>query len=224
MTMPRTLKVAALVLALAGAGWLFNPVAKGQGPAVAAAAGPKVKTPVIAVVDVKKVLDVVKENVQIQAEMQDMISNLDAEATARQKELKKLQDDLGMLAADSREYMRMAEDLEQKVVNYKSWREYQQHKLERERVLRWELLYKRMVDAVGRAAQQNGADLVLFKEPMPDFRSADPRDVIAAIQNRKLLYSSDDLDLTAQVVQMMDNDYKNRGGTLTPATQPAKQP
>jgi Skp family chaperone for outer membrane proteins len=212
--------VMVLVLVLAGAGWLASPAARAQAPAVA-----KPKVPVVAVVDVKKVVDAVKENLQIQAEMQSIKETLESEAGARQKELKKLQDDLGMLAADSREYQLKTEDLEQKVVNFNAWLEFQKRKLEREKVLRWELLYRHLTDAISRCAQQNTVDLVLFKEPMPDFRSPDQRDVVAAIQNRKVLYATDDLDLTAQVIQMMDNEYKNRGGTFAaPATQPAKQP
>jgi Skp family chaperone for outer membrane proteins len=216
MTMPRILTASLWLAALAGAAWVSTPVARAQAPAAA-----RPKSTVIAVVDVKKVLDNVKENVQIQAEVQSMLDTLDADAAARQKDLKKMQEDLQLLPPDSPEYGRKTEDLEQKAVNFKAWRDYQQHKLDRERTLRWELLYKRLLDAVGRVAQQNGADLVLYKESAPDFRNAEPREVIAAIQMRKLLWSSEELDLTSQVVQMMDNDYKSRGGTPPAATQPA---
>ena len=215
MTMPRMLTVCVGAAALAGAAWVSTPVARAQTPAAA-----RPKPTVLAVVDVKKVLDNVKENVQIQAEVQSLLDGLDAEAAARQKDLKKMQEDLQLLAVDSAEYNRKLEDLEQKVVNFKAWHEYQQRKLEHEKTLRWELLYKRILDAVGRVAQQNGADLVLFKEPAPDFRNDEAREVLGAIQMRKVLWASDDLDLTNQVVQVMDNDYKARGGTPAPATQP----
>jgi Skp family chaperone for outer membrane proteins len=213
MSMPRILTVSLWVAALASAAGIATPAARAQVPAAG-------KPTVIAVVDVKKVLDNVKENVQIQAEVQSLLDGLDAEASTRQKDLKKMQEDLQLLPPDSPEYNRKGEDLEQKAVNFKAWREYQQRKLEHEKTLRWELLYKRMLDAIARVAQQNGADLVLFKESAPDFRNAEPRDVVGAIQMRKVLWVADGLDLTSQVVQMMDNDYKARGGTPAPTTQP----
>jgi Skp family chaperone for outer membrane proteins len=216
-TLPRIRTVCLWVAVFAAVPCTWAPAARAQAPAAA-----RTKSTVIAVVDVKKVLDNIKENVQVQAEVQSLVDGLEADAASRQKELKKMQEDLQLLPPDGAEYSRREADLEQKVVYFKAWREFEQRKLDHERTLRWELLYKRMLDAVGRVAQQNGADLVLYKEAVPDFRNAEPRQVSEAIQLRKVLWAGDDLDLTSQVVQMMDNDYKARGGSPVPATQPAK--
>jgi hypothetical protein len=73
---------------------------------------------------------------------------------------------------------------------------------------------------VAQVAKQNGADLVLYKEGAVDFRGAPPEALATQVAVRKVLYSADDLDLTNQVIQFMDNEYRARGGAA-PATQPA---
>ena len=47
--------------------------------------------------------------------------------------------------------------------------------------------------------QDNGYDLVLFKESSIDFSAVDPKELGTAMYSRKVLWAAEDLDLTEQV-------------------------
>ena len=72
-----------------------------------------------------------------------------------------------------------------------------------------EQLYRKTLDAIGRVAKDSGYDVVLFKEKAPDFTNANAQQISTMIQVRKLLWSSDDIDITQQITQRMNNEFEN---------------
>ena len=102
--------------------------------------------------------------------------------------------------------------LEQKAIELQAWRGYQNQRLNRERGLQIERLYRNVTDTIGRVAEENGFDIVMFKERPVDFTGAKPEALKTLIQVRKVLWAAEQLDLTDQVIQMMNNDFSNSGG------------
>ncbi len=163
-----------------------------------------------AVADIQLIFESLKEKMQIEADLKSQLEQLNQVEQERKQELQELKTDLEILAADTPAYNEKQDKLEQNAIELQSWRTFQTQKLNRERGLQVERLYRQVLDAVGRIATQNGYDIVFFKEKPVDFRGSKPEALNTLIQVRKVLWSADDLDLTDQVIQLMNNEFSNR--------------
>jgi Skp family chaperone for outer membrane proteins len=166
----------------------------------------------VAVVDVQKAFDALKEKTQVEAELQTAADLVKSEDTKRQTKLKELDQDLKIMAVGTAPYEKKQEELERAALDRQVWLQFQQAKLNRERAVRIEAIYKKMLETVGRVAQANGYKLVLFKEQDVNLSSiSKPEQISAIIGSRKVLWASDDLDLTEQVIQRLNNEFSTGG-------------
>jgi Skp family chaperone for outer membrane proteins len=184
-----------LVLGLAGAG------------VAAKLAGRPTST---AVVDVQRVFDNLKEKVQIEADMTGKGDKLREKDQKWQTDLNQMKADLDLLTPGTESFQKKEEELAKSAIERQAWLNFEQQKLNRDRGLFIESLYRKMVGAVEAVAKSNGNDVVFFAEGAPTFRYENPQQLTTLIQVRKLLYSAPDLDITDQVTQKMNNDYSNR--------------
>lgn len=189
--------VAMVVVALVGAA---NLVAQGK------AARPTS----VAVVDVQQVFNTLDEKSTVEADITQQTEQLQKEEQDRQTELKALQADLGILAAGTPAYQETQTKLENKALEFQVWKQFNQRKLEREKVVRLEALYRKVVDAIGGVAKQNNYDIVMFKDSTGDLKGENQQQLAAMIQVRKVLYSNPDLDITDQITQKLNNEWNNR--------------
>jgi len=164
----------------------------------------------VAVADLQRVFENLNEKVQMEADIQTRAEQIKQEQDKKQRELQLLKGDLDLLAPDTPAYAQKQLQLESQAIQLQAWMAFQQKKIQRERVAQIENLYQQVLDAVGMVSKQNGYDLVLFKEQQVNFGNANPEQLSAAIQVRKVLYSADELDITDQIITRMNNDFKNR--------------
>lgn len=164
----------------------------------------------IAVADIQLVFESLKEKMEIEADLKSRLEQLNQDEQKRKQELQELKSDLDILAADTPAFNEKQNKLEQSAIELQSWRTFQTQKLNRERGIQVERLYRKVLDAVGRIAQQDSYDIVLFKEKPADFTGAKPEALNTLIQVRKVLWSADDLDVTDQIIQLMNNEFNNR--------------
>ena len=199
MNSPRRLLVSGLVVLICLSGYLG-----------ARASGVLSSRPTaVAVVDIQAVFESLKEKMQIEADIKDRLSGLSEQEEQKKKDLQALQSDLDILAPGSPSFLEKQDELERGAINLQSWRNFQNSKLNRERALYIERLYRKMVDAVGQTATDNGFDVVLVKEKPVDFSNAKPEALTTLIQLRKVLWAAEELDLTDQVIQKMNNEFSN---------------
>ena len=164
----------------------------------------------VAVVDVQRAFNAVKEKSQIDAELTTMADKVKQEDASRTKTIKELQQDLSILSPGTAAHTQKQNDLEKAVLSRQVWLNYQQLKLNRERALRVENMYKKMLATIGRVATAEGYTVVLFKEQPVRFNNVTkPEQMNAVIQVRKVLWSAPNLDLTEQVVLKMDAEYRS---------------
>ncbi len=164
----------------------------------------------VAVVDVQKAFDALREKVQVEAELKSAADVVMQEDARRKQALEALQTDLQILARNTPPYDRKQEELERAALDRQVWLQFQQAKLNRERALRIENIYKKMTETIGRVATANGYKLVLFKEPDVNLAQiTKPDQISAVIGARKVLWSADELDLTDQVIQKLNNDFSS---------------
>ena len=163
----------------------------------------------VAVVDVERVFNELKEREAIEADLQGRAEQLKQQEQERAAEINRLRADLDILVPGNPNYESKLEELERKALEFQAWRQFHNQKLNRERGTEIEMLYRKMLDSIGRVASQQGFDLVLFKEKPADFRNAKPEALPTLIQVRKVLWSKDALDLTDQTIVSMNNDFAN---------------
>ncbi len=175
---------------------------------ISSAAQAQQKATGVAVVDVQKAFDALREKTQVEAELTTAADLVKTEDGKRQAKLRELDQDLKIMAVGTPPYEKKQEELERAALDRQVWLQFQQGKLNRERAVRIEAIYKKMIETIGRVAQANGYKLVLFKEQDVNLGSiSKPEQISAIIGSRKVLWSSDELDLTDQVVQRLNNDF-----------------
>ena len=163
----------------------------------------------VAVVDMQGVFEQLKEKTAVEAQLQSKAQALGEEAKTKEQELKNLQNDLEILARNSTAFNQKLEQLEQRAFELKNWRDYQTNKINRDRAMQMEDLYRKALEAVGQVATENGFNIVLFKEPELNLTGAKPEQIAAIIQSRKVLWADDDHDITSAVITHMNNKFQN---------------
>lgn len=177
---------------------------------VAADAGMKGRSTSVAVVDVEKAMNSLDEMSAIEAGMKVQLETVKQEQTERQSKLKQLQEDLNLLQPGSSAFKDKFNEFQLRAIELKSWFEFQQNNLNRERILQFGSLYRKLTDHLQRVAAENGYDVIMFKEQeAPNFDNVKPEALATIIGMRKVLWARSDLDITDQVVLRMNNDYKN---------------
>lgn len=92
-------------------------------------------------------------------------------------------------------------------VDYKNWGELMQAEMAREVGVWTARVYDEIVTAAEEIARYQGLELVLYKE-QPDLVGYDPDAVRDQIRSRKLVYSSDAVDITQAVLDKLNSDYR----------------
>lgn len=176
--------------------------------AVAWAQGEKKPTRV-AVCDVQVVFDSLEEKSQVEADLQSVVEKLQQQGQEREQKTKDLRFDLEILAKGSDAFKKKIEEIERALMELRVFQGLRSLRVNRERTLRTQYLYRKMSNAIGRVATENDYGIVLFKERPVDFSKTKAEALNAVINMRKILWSSDELDLTQQVIQKMNNEFTN---------------
>jgi len=175
---------------------------------VGAAASMQAQPTSVAVVNVQEVFNNLKEKTNLEAQMQSRTEKLQQEEQQRRKTIQQLRQDMDVLAPGSDAYKQKEQQLQQKVIDLQVWTKFKQQQLSVERGLQVEGLYRRTLTSVKKIANEAGYDMVLFDEQSPEFNYENPKQLLTLIQMRKVLYASDEVNITDQVIQRMNNEYE----------------
>ena len=163
----------------------------------------------VAVCDVQVVFDALEEKGQVEADLQEMVEKLQEEGKSREQKIKDLKFDMEILAKGSEAHKKKVGEIERALMELRVFQGLRALRINRERALKTQYLYRKMSDAVGRVAKENDFGIVLFKERPVDFTNTKAEALNAVINMRKVLWAADELDLTQQVIQKMNNEFTN---------------
>ena len=166
----------------------------------------------VAVVNVFQLWRGIDATAEMNAELEDGRQKFIKEQEERKKKFQDLQQDMEWAPDDSADRRKKQKELEHEAFTFQVWLKWQENLLAREEKIRYEDLYRRTLDAIKEVAEANGVDLVLFQEVPPNFahRRITTKDhVVNLIANRKVLYASEELDMTDQVITRMNNKAKD---------------
>ena len=191
---------ASLMLASFGAGLLQNSSGRMQ-PATA-----------IAVVDFSRVLDALQEPKDRDATRRSRAEQISKELEAERKRLEDLEKRINDLPPNSPEWRDLVLRGLQDAAALKARQETHQAFLDREKLDFLREIYAKVTDAVNRVAARDGWELVLIDDrsislpPTQSGRNA----VDAAIASKRVIMATERIELTNQVITMMNNEYQAR--------------
>jgi Skp family chaperone for outer membrane proteins len=161
----------------------------------------------VAVADVKEVFNNLQEMASIRADIQTQQDALSNELSQRQQELRNLEADLGVLNPNEADYEQTRQQIREKAVELEVWQRVNRATLQQEAALQMANMYRKTLDAVGRVADQNGYDLVLYRDNKEPMQTDSQQSVSTQIFLRKVLWVRPSIDVTDQVTQMMNNEF-----------------
>lgn len=163
----------------------------------------------IAVVDIEEVFNNLKEREEVQAQIQGKIEKLQQFEDAKKKEIAGWQNDLLTNREGTPEWNDLNNKIQRGLTELQVELQLGQRRLAQESARQLEALYRKIIDGTSTIAKQNGYDMVLLQDKMPNLTGANQQQIAAMIQVRKLLYAADDLNITEQVKQRLNNDFVN---------------
>lgn len=166
----------------------------------------------VAVVDVEQVFNQMDERSDILADIQSQIQQLQQWEQTQRQSLQELQADLELLKPDTKEYLDTRNELRRRAVELRVEMEVKQQQLEAEQAAQMEMLYRKILDAVGRVAQDEDVQLVLTKDNTPRMRNANQQQIAAMVQARKVLFAHSNLDMTETVKRKLNSEYELSSG------------
>ncbi len=194
--------VLTIVVLLAGTLWLGRVTAQ---PAAVAPAQTRV-----AVVDVAQVFNNSQQAKDLTSELEQRRQALQVEAQQRQRELEALRMDLDALAPGSDAYQAKLDQIEQAGVSAQVWQRVEEAKLQRTHNRLTEAMYNRILEAIGQVAQEQGFQLVLYRDNL-DMPTDTQRELMSKIALRKVLYHDPGLDITDAVLARVNQQYNLQG-------------
>jgi Skp family chaperone for outer membrane proteins len=165
----------------------------------------------VAVVNVAELIAQSQKNKDFQAEVQKRQVKLQQEQKSKQNAINQMRLDLE-LVGNTAERQKKEREITKALFEFQAWQQIEQQNLLREQRMFLVELYGEIDVAVAGVAQKAGYDLVLFDTPTPDFDNLNPDQLVQVIGNRRVVYRSEKVNLTPQVLAKLDIDYKNRGG------------
>jgi Skp family chaperone for outer membrane proteins len=171
----------------------------------------------IGIVSVKEIFDKCTMKTEVE-------KALAAEGDKRFAEIKKLEDGveadktaLTKFKEGTQDYMDMLKGLMLKQSQLEAQKEFYQQDLTTKEMRNKEEIYRKILEAVAKIAQEKGLDIVLSRDDnylnQPESTSnppaANPTELILTTKTHKLLYFNKDLDFTAEVLNAMNTTSKS---------------
>lgn len=161
-----------------------------------------------AVVDLNRLLDGLSEKQAMDQASIAAREQFQKDLEDRAKAVQMLESERDMFKQGEPDYEKTEQEMIQKGLELRVWREFQAQRIEGERLNQLLLLYRKTMDSIGGVADSMGYSLVIYKDPEMTFRGVQNFDQVRAlIASRKLLWSKEDVDITDEVMQRMNNAY-----------------
>lgn len=180
----------------------------------------------IAVIDVAKIFEEYQLTQDLEGAFDKQQRELTAEAENRRKSLDQMRKSLAAFDPASEEFARREKELYQSEVEYQVWSSYEEKRLKSEHKNWLRRIYADTQRIIGDVARSRGVDVVLtYDRLMED--APDSTALRQQILLQKVIYHSDRVDITGEVLTRLNNEYASRkqGGSnpQSPRT-PSQQP
>lgn len=161
-------------------------------------------------VAVCNIVEVFKEYQRAQDETEKLNQSRNAfaaEAEKRKKRLEALQNEAEGFKPGSQAHEDALERMRKEMIEYRVWEQFQQDLILRKHRRLTEEMYDQIKDAIAQVAKEQGYAVVVQLEP-GQLQARNVEELIAQIDRRKVLYHADSVDITATVLQKVNEAYR----------------
>lgn len=162
----------------------------------------------VAVVNLQEVINNSDQQAANRAKNKQNTEGLQAEQKKRQDAIVKLQNEIDPLEPGSDAWRSKRDQIQQKTLELRVWAEMQQQNTQLEQARQFAVLYKNVSDAAGAVAKDMGYDVVIQAGELPDLMRLNVEQLQQVVQTRKVIYSSDQADITDEVVARVNAEFK----------------
>lgn len=178
----------------------------------------------VAVVNVRKVMSATKEYAALGEMQKSALENFKKQGTAKDAELKALQENAKLLTAGSDEWQKLDAQYTEKTMQLEAWVNFQKKQLARQEAAMMLGLYKKVCLRAQKLAEDKGYDLLLAQnltnEQLKDVRLEEANAIVNG--DREVLWAKKNCDLSEDLRAAMDNEFAQRGApAAAPSTTPA---
>ena len=159
--------------------------------------------PKVGAVSIRGVLENTKKKTQFEGQLKAEGEKVMAELEKFEKEIEALKADMNTRVKGSGDYMDLMRRGMEKQATLKAKDEFYQKEFALKQQVWTEKVYKEILAAVEITAKEMALDMVLVKEDFL-FPSASSSELLMTIKTSKLLYCSDELDITNEVLARLD--------------------
>ncbi|MFH0964936.1 MAG: OmpH family outer membrane protein [Planctomycetota bacterium] len=153
----------------------------------------------VGVVDFKRAFDSYKKKAEHEAKIEAENNRISEEVRAKNEELKTLQTNVQLFEEGSEERNKADEALRKKRIEYQAFVEQSKQDLMRMQRNSIVAIYDDITKVIREYGKAQEFDLII-KRDVPDLRASNLLDLQFQINNHKLLYNSDALDVTDAIV------------------------
>jgi len=164
----------------------------------------------VGTINLGRILEEVTERAEWDARLRSMEEQLGAEARGKQEAVNKKKERLEALSQGP-EWGALREEMAMDILEADAWFKFERARLDRERSLMWQDLYKSVKTEADKLALAEGLDLVLVNDSLGEIRSTGDAQtsaeavVLQQITARRLVFASKEVDITDRLIVRMNN-------------------
>ena len=161
----------------------------------------------VAVVDIVKVFNDYNRTKQINERLNKEQLDLQNQRKQKLDRVEALKSQLDSLHPDSKDYYQRQKELLEISIDLKNFTEIKAEEVKREFRVLTEDIYSEMLKTIETVAKEEGYDIVLYLD-LTDIHGDTFPDLLEKIRERKVLYSSKNIDITQNVLDSLNQAYK----------------
>lgn len=167
---------------------------------------------VVAVIDIDKLFDGLKQNADAKILVKDRAQRNDAELKKRNEKIESLQAELKDIV-DPVKQRKMSDEIGLKNLELKAWFASTTRQAEAEKGALLQELYKKICTEISEMALANGYTLVILDDSNPEVEFNPGSRIVPQLQLRQqihsnnILYVDSKIDITEQLITRMNNEF-----------------
>ena len=164
----------------------------------------------IAVVNPIKIFNESQERKDLQARLDEQAKAIQAESEQRAKAIQELQKARDALAVGSPQYNERNKEVIRASVEADVWIKMVQSDAQRNQKHQIKALFDKIQAATAEVAKSRGIQLVITdnRPEIADLDKISTQDLVGALRQQDVMYVEQRLDLTAEIIALMDSKYK----------------
>ena len=179
---------------------------------------------VVATIDITKVMEGLEQRSNAEIKLDQMRVEFNEERERREtrireldRQLREKQQEVREQRAGMDELQRIEEQIALQELNFQAWITFQSDRIDVEKALLWQDLYRAIRRAVGEMAEGERYDLVIYDNTSeelfinPESRMSREMQVQQQMVSRQLVYAGRSLDVTNELIERMNNQFRARG-------------